>query len=86
MIYLEKMHTLQRLHTLIARRGTGSREALAARLGVSERTVYRLLGALEGLGASIAYDQERGTYYYTNRFELKIHVIVVIDGEEYTII
>ena len=86
MIYLEKMHTLERLHTLIARRGTGRRKDLAGRLGVSERTVYRLLGALEGLGASIAYDQEHGTYYYTHNFALRIRITLWIDGEENIII
>jgi predicted DNA-binding transcriptional regulator YafY len=85
-MYLERMQTLERLHTLIHRKATGDRTALARKLDTSERSVYRMLDQLRYLGAEIGYDSERPSYYYVNDFALQVTVKVWIDGEEFLII
>jgi transcriptional antiterminator len=42
---------LDRLHTLVKLKSTGSPKELALKLGVSERTVYRLLNDLSDIHA-----------------------------------
>lgn len=84
-MYLERMQTLERLHTLIRRKATGDRTALARKLDTSERSVYRMLDHLRYLGAEIGYDGERHSYYYLNDFALQVTVKVWIDGEEFLI-
>jgi hypothetical protein len=85
-MYLERMQTLERLHTLIHRKATGDRTTLARKLDTSERSVYRMLDHLRYLGAEIGYDSERPSYYYVNDFALQVTVKVWIDGEEFLII
>ncbi|GAB4426149.1 MAG: hypothetical protein OHK0039_44100 [Bacteroidia bacterium] len=56
---------LLRLHDLICRRATGDTASCAARLGISEATVYRYLRLLRALGGPIAFSYRDHTYYYT---------------------
>ena len=85
-MYLKRMQTLERLHTLIQRKATGDRKALAEKLGVSERSVYRMFDHLRYLGAEIGYDGGRPLYYYWNDFALEVTIKVWIDGKEYLFI
>lgn len=71
MTFVERLRLLDRLHHLIRRRSTGSPRVLAAKLDVSERTVYNLLDDLRALGAEVAYCHLNGTYYYEERIELR---------------
>lgn len=68
MTFIERVQILERLHHLIRRRGTGSPAELAARLYVSERTIYNLLDDLKALGAKISYCKSRRSYFYEKDF------------------
>ena len=49
---------------LIRKRSTGNPEDFAARLSVSERSLYNYLTAMRELGAPICYSRVLGSYYY----------------------
>ena len=61
MKFLEQMQLLERIDQLIKLKATGTPAELAARLGVSERTVYNILETLRDLGVAINYNKQRIT-------------------------
>lgn len=67
---IEQLQLLDRLDSLIRRKGTGNYQHLATRLGVAPRTVYNLMDALKEFGAKIEYCKTRQSYYYENDIEL----------------
>ncbi|MBE9599540.1 hypothetical protein [Pedobacter sp. MC2016-24] len=55
---------LDYLNQLIRTKATGSPERLAKKMAVCKRSVFSYLDILRELGAKIAYDQYKKTYYY----------------------
>ncbi len=67
------LQRLEYLDRLIRFKNTGTPTELAAKLGVSERTLYRLLEELrEDLQMPIAYDLDSQTYFYLEEGKLVI--------------
>lgn len=73
---IEQLQLLDRLDSLIRRKGTGNYQALASRLGVSPRNIYYLLDTLKDLGAEIEYCKIRKSYYYLNEVELNFDALL----------
>ncbi|MEO1485172.1 MAG: DNA-binding protein [Bacteroidota bacterium] len=61
---------------MIVNETTGTPKELARRLQVSERMIFCLLDELKDYEANIAYDRKRKTYFYSDDFELDIHISV----------
>ncbi len=79
------LERLQRLHFLIEQECTGSPSELSRKLGISERSIYNLIGQLKDFNAEVAYDRSRKTYYYRNDFQLQIRLsFSVISNNELT--
>lgn len=64
--FIKKIMILERIDTLIRRKGTGSPKELASRLDISVRYVHKLLDYLRSLGAEISYNHCRNSYEYLN--------------------
>ncbi|MBK8043598.1 MAG: HTH domain-containing protein [Haliscomenobacter sp.] len=80
--FFETLQTLERLDGLIRRKATGKPGALAQRLGISERQVYKLVSALRELGAPVVYCNKRETYYYTQEVEFRRELFVLKDDAD----
>ena len=63
---------IQKLHKLIDNKNTGTPEELSRHLGISRRSVYIYMSLIKDKGGKIAYNKTNCTYYYTERFDLKI--------------
>lgn len=61
-----------RVDKLIGRQATGTPRELARTLGISERSVYRIIERLKRRKLPIAYCYKRQSYYYTYRGKLSI--------------
>lgn len=59
--YLQR---IQHIHSLIARRGTGTQKELAKRIGLSVSSLNEYLSEMKELGFPIRYDARCKTYYY----------------------
>jgi len=64
MTLTEKIRQMERVDALIQRKATGSPATLAARLGKSERYVYKLIKMMKNLGAPIYFNYEKNSYCY----------------------
>jgi predicted DNA-binding transcriptional regulator YafY len=73
---LDQLDRLKKIHRAIESRTTGPPAALAKKVNVSERYVYRALEQLKQMGAGIRYSRRQKSYCYTNGFKLKISVLV----------
>lgn len=78
---MEQMERLERLHHLIRRKATGRPEELAEKLGVSRRTVFKLLEVLKELGAPVEYCGHRQSYYYDAEVKFRFEFIVRKENE-----
>lgn len=65
MCIFKYLHRLGRLHQLIKMKATGSPSQLGEKLELSERHTRDYISQMKELGAPIAYDKRRNTYYYT---------------------
>jgi biotin operon repressor len=72
----DELFRLQRIDNLIRTRATGTPEALAEKLGMSECTIYRLIGRLKEQGLPILYDKKCQTYYYAEPVKWNAEFIV----------
>ena len=72
MTFLEKIRVIQRVDGLIKRKGTGTAEELAKRLGVSRSTVFEILNCMKAMGAEIEYNEAKQSYFYSVEKELAI--------------
>ena len=75
MSLLDKLQLLERIHGYIARKGTGSPSTFARKIGISERSLYRILAELKGNGIDIQYDRDRKTYVYLSETTILIKYI-----------
>jgi len=82
MTIFEKLNLLERVHSLINRKATGSPEQLAQKIGYSKRQTLRLVADLKALGMPIRYDRERYTYYYEEKVAFKIQVLIETEDEK----
>lgn len=55
---------LKRIDYFIQKKGTGTPQQLAARLGVTERCLYKYLNVMKECGAPIKFSNSRQSYYY----------------------
>lgn len=62
--YLERV---ERIDYMISRKSTGTPKELAAKLALSERSLYELINQMKELGAPITYSNARNSYIYTHR-------------------
>ncbi len=62
----------KRIDELIALRATGNPAELADKLDISESTLYEFLKVLKELGAPIDYNQERCSYFFTEKGRIEI--------------
>lgn len=72
MTFFDHIDRIKRLHLLIRHKSTGSPSELADRMDVSRSTLFRHLDDLRSMGAPIAYEKDRQTYYYEEPFDLKL--------------
>jgi predicted DNA-binding transcriptional regulator YafY len=70
---------IDKMNYLIRSKRTGTPIQFAEKLEISESTLYQHLNDLRELGAPIAYDKFRQTYYYETCGEIKIHFEKVHD-------
>jgi transposase len=73
---LQDQHFLvERLHNLVKRHATGTLEELAVKFDVGKSTMARYIAAFkDNYDAPIKYNRTKRYYYYTEPFELKIHL------------
>lgn len=57
---------VQRMDQLIRRKSTGAPKELAAKLSLSERSLYELINQMKDMGAPIVYSKPRNSYVYTS--------------------
>lgn len=62
---------IKRMDKMIRTRSTGTPEDFAARLCLSERSLYNYISLMKGLGAPIIYSRSCGSYIYTIEGEFK---------------
>ena len=72
MTFNEQIRQVKGLHELIRTKATGTPDDLSQRMNISRATVFRRIDDLKNLGAEIAYDRDRMTYYYLEPYELLI--------------
>ena len=68
----EAINRINRMHTMIQKRRTGSPKELANKLNLSVSAVYRHLSFMKNCGAPIAYCRKDGTYFY--QFEVDVSI------------
>ncbi|TDE04275.1 HTH domain-containing protein [Flavobacterium sandaracinum] len=62
---------IKRLHEFVITERTGTPKELAAKLGVSERSVYNYISYMKNeMNAPITYDNQKGNYFYKRECEL----------------
>jgi transcriptional antiterminator len=65
---LKKINQLERIHTLISLKATGTPSELAKKMATSERNIYNLINEMRDLGGYICYCRFRQSYYYEEAF------------------
>lgn len=75
---IKYINRLEYIHFLIKNKSTGNPDQLAKKMGVSKRTIYEYLRALEYLGAEIKYSPLMESYVYNKsgdfQFRYKINM------------
>jgi len=66
MTFKEHLYKIERMKRLIRLQATGSPKEFAAKLNVSESTLFRLLRELKDLGYNIEFSSYRSSYHYRN--------------------
>lgn len=61
--YQERMN---RIRSLAKRNATGTPKELANKIGISERTLFRLVKQIKHQGVSIEYSRKTNTYFIDN--------------------
>lgn len=79
---LQQIVRFEKLHQLIAAAHTGTPQQLADHLGVSRSTVYDMIDYLKEIGATVRYSRSRMTFYYTQKFQLKVQINVTVLNEK----
>ena len=76
MKFSEEAKLRERIHQLVRLKATGRPKQPARRLGISKRSLSRILNEMREDGFPIAYDRKRERYYYETEvvFEVKFYV------------
>lgn len=74
----DHIELLARVNDLIKHKRTGNPKEFAGKLGVSERTLYRIIEELRDRGAIVSYNSERSTYFYENSVEINLKIVIEI--------
>jgi len=61
---LQNVQCVEKLHTLILQKNTGTPKELAQRLGISRASLYILIEELKELNLSITYSRKLETFRY----------------------
>ncbi len=69
MLIVKHLSMMETLHHYIRTKRTGNPDRCAERLGISRRTLYRLINRLKDCGAPINYCRMRECFYYEETFE-----------------
>lgn len=77
---IRKINQINRLHSLIKRKSTGSPKELAAKFNVSERCIYRLMDELKHMDIDINYNRSRRSYEYITPIESNL--LILIDNQK----
>lgn len=70
MVILKYIERLEQMDQLIRMNATGTSKEFAGKLGISRSLMMQELNVLKELGAEIAYDKNRQTYFYKKRMKL----------------
>jgi len=70
------LRRIDRLHSLIKRKATGSPKILAKKFEISERHVYRLIEHMKEMGFPIKYSVIRSSYVYTSDVNFRLELVV----------
>lgn len=70
MKFIEQLERFERIVFLMKRRATGNPGQLAAKLNISESTLYEYLKILKARGASISYSDTCQSYYLKTPFDI----------------
>lgn len=58
------IHKLKRIDFMIRLKATGNPAVFAAKMGMSETTLFEYLAIMREFGAPIRYERSRKSYYY----------------------
>jgi hypothetical protein len=80
---LRQLERLKKAHKLIQQNNTGTPIEFANKLHISEREMFRTINFLKEMDAQVIFNRKSNTYFYTNNFELSIHISieVLVDNE-----
>ncbi len=71
---IDQILLIERIDGLIRRKQTGNAKELADRLGVSERTIFRLISDLRDMGLPVKYSHSSRSYFYDGETPLHIRI------------
>jgi len=74
--YIDYLRLLERIHYHIEHKSTGPAGEFARRLGISERTLYRILAEMKDMGAVIQYNADRESFLYENDVSIRIQILI----------
>jgi len=81
MKFFDQLRLIERVDGLIRRKQTGSPKELARKLGVSTRTVHRIVADMRDMGLPIDYSSATKNYYYES--DVVVHIeISRVDQEK----
>ena len=83
MAFIKKLKLLERIDALVARKGTGSAEDLADKLGICRSSIFNHLDTLRQFGAEIDYCKFKKSYFYVNDKRPRLPMIPKSDSENY---
>jgi len=79
---INHVQLLERLHSFILHKSTGTPKQLAKKLNISVRSLYRIIEELRGHGVIITFDTARSSYIYENEVEFKLLLQIYDPGIE----
>ena len=72
MNFLQNVNRMEKLHTLIIQRKTGTPQELAERLGISRACLYILIDEFNALNLPVSYSRKYETFFYEREVKLTI--------------
>ena len=72
MNFLKNVNRVEKLHTLILQKNTGTPKELAEQLGISRATLYLLMDELNSLNMLVSYSRKYETFFYLQDVKLTL--------------